>query len=277
MKNIIEKMSTPVNLVEAFRRRNGTWFARINGMRTLKRNHPPIADIGWGYLGTINTYSYNNASAHVKAYANKLAARRHLQIHGISVPKSLFYGDTATEGVTYVVRPSYHQAGSNTTVRVGPFYVEHGTYASELVKKKREFRIHVAHGKVLACQEKVPREESRREDVVWNHHNGGFVFEVLKWKRWPIKACIEAIKAVESLGYTWGAVDVCYDENKTPYVFEVNSSPSLNEYMTEKYAKYFDLILSEQVNAYPAEESSSATGYGGVILKEVNYGNCDRE
>ena len=48
-----------------------------------------------------------------------------------------------------------------------------------------------------------------------------------------------AVKAVNSLGLDFGAVDICEDEEGNPYVFEVNTAPGIEGTTVEKYHTAF--------------------------------------
>jgi glutathione synthase/RimK-type ligase-like ATP-grasp enzyme len=185
--------------------------------------------------------------------SNKLAARRHLASVGIPVPELIT--STPTK-FPVVIRPPVHQAGSGFTlcsnikefIAALPKY-QNGFYVSVFYPKEHEYRVHVAHGKVLFVQEKLAREERFKQAAVWNHHFGEFAFQVLKQSEWPIMAIQVAVEAVESMGLDYGAVDVMANpsspEDFPPAVVcEVNTSPSLEGYSIGKYAEYFNWLFA---------------------------------
>lgn len=134
-----------------------------------------------------------------------------------------------------VVRPRQHKAGRR-------FFVCHsvgeviravkrcgeGWYASRLIGKKREFRVFVVQGRVVAVSERFPSSPS---DIAWNLARGGRLINVNR-KDWPISVVQAGIAAMGRIGLGFGAVDVCLDESDVPWVFEVNTSPALRNKWT---------------------------------------------
>lgn len=118
------------------------------------------------------------------------------------------------------------------------------TYFQEFIPKVREYRIHTAHGKVLAVQEKV---NGNREQPIWNRTNG-FVFQVLPWNEIPRGLCPLSVKATAVLGLDFGAVDVLEDNDNVFYVCEVNTAPRLEGYTIDRYAEYFAWLFKSSLN-----------------------------
>lgn len=105
------------------------------------------------------------------------------------------------------------------------------------IKKKAEYRVHVAFGKVLHIQEK-----KKKNGVLHNliqSHNNGFVFGK------PVGVVPPAVSeagigAVGALGLDFGAVDIIWNEHQgKAFVLEVNTAPGLSLTTAVKYAQAF--------------------------------------
>jgi hypothetical protein len=114
---------------------------------------------------------------------------------------------------------------------------------TEYIPKKREFRVHVWADAVIDVQQKRRRVDhaGERDPHIRNTANG-YVFcrdGVVE----PDDLRGLALAAVRSLGRSYGAVDVIWNEarNKS-YVLEVNSRPGMEGTTLEKYA---DAILAQ--------------------------------
>lgn len=106
------------------------------------------------------------------------------------------------------------------------------------IPKKQEYRVHVFNGKVIDKQMKRKKVdyEGQRDTQIRNKANG-YVFcrEGL-----PVDPRLDliALDAVVTLGRTYGAVDVIYNEIQNKYfVLEVNSQPGMEGTTLEKYAQ----------------------------------------
>ncbi len=115
---------------------------------------------------------------------------------------------------------------------------------TEYIPKKAEYRIHVFGGKVIDRQQKKKKRgfEEDRNTRVRNLGNG-YVYTrdaiVL-----PENIETLATKAVEACGYSYGAVDIIYNEKRNQcFVLEVNSRPGLMGTTLENYIN----AIKEQV------------------------------
>lgn len=108
------------------------------------------------------------------------------------------------------------------------------------IPKKKEFRVHVFNGEVISYAEKRKKTsfEGARNTRVRNSSNG-YVYcrnDVLLDE----ECSSLAIAAVASLGYSYGAVDIIYNEKQNLYyVLEVNSRPGLEGQTLQHYAQAF--------------------------------------
>lgn len=120
------------------------------------------------------------------------------------------------------------------------------------IPKKKEFRVHVFNSQVIDVQEKRKRrtEGEQREFQVRNTANG-YVFcrdNVFP----PVDCGPVALAAVRSLGRTYGAVDVVWNEKQNKcFVLEVNSRPGMEGTTTMKYANAIYDSLPETIKHPP--------------------------
>lgn len=114
-----------------------------------------------------------------------------------------------------------------------PLYVKY-------IKKKAEFRVHVAFGKVIDVQQKRKRSDYDGDvDYAIRNHHTGWVYcrENVELNDRLRDAAINAVTAV---GLDFGAVDIIYNEYRDAYyVLEVNTAPGLEGTSVEKYANCF--------------------------------------
>lgn len=123
-------------------------------------------------------------------------------------------------------------AKDDTQYPAAPLYTEY-------IPKKAEYRFHVFGDKVIDVQEKRKRRGADVNHRVRNVGNG-YVYcrdDINP----PDGAADLAIRAVQAVGYQYGAVDVIYNERRNQcYVLEVNSRPGL---MGTTLDKYSDAII----------------------------------
>lgn len=187
-----------------------------------------------------------NTPEAIKRVSNKGMFRLQMQAGGISVPETTSHMFDVLNWLDedrdrkIIVRPMYHSGGSDLHVmtywNAGAIFdglVGHRLYASMYIKKGREFRVFVVKGRVICVCEKFVDDPNQ---VAWNNAQGGH-FQNIKFSDWPIKACVEAVKAFGLSGLDFGAVDVI-QERDVPYVLEINSAPTItSEYRQSCLAK----------------------------------------
>lgn len=114
-----------------------------------------------------------------------------------------------------------------------PLYVQY-------IKKAREFRVHVAFGKVIDIQAKRKRVDYDGEvDYAIRNHHTGWVYCRENIEE-PDDLRQQALDSILTLGLDFGAVDIIYNKhlNKS-YVLEVNTAPGLENTTVEKYTNAF--------------------------------------
>lgn len=130
-----------------------------------------------------------------------------------------------------------HHHGANDLLRPP---AEPDYYVKEM-RVEKEFRIHVFKGKVIRRGLKVPKENAhprfRTLEAGW-----ALSYTEESRRQIPDDARIVAKRAVEAMGYTFGAVDMGITSNGNLVVWEVNSAPGLVGGTVRSYA---DAILRE--------------------------------
>jgi len=150
--------------------------------------------------------------------------------------KDIDYGWIKTP---FMVRKARHSKGSDVRVYNRPFNMEpldHDDFVVEIFDKEREYRVHVAFGKVIKIQRKVPEYE---EDMIWNQDSCHF--QRVDANREAYNSIKDlSIKALEALNLDIGAVDVGVKnfrkEDQEDIVFEVNTAPAMNDDTAQRYA-----------------------------------------
>lgn len=115
------------------------------------------------------------------------------------------------------------------------------------VKKKEEYRVHFAFGKVIDIQKKVLRKTDDNGHPIdpkktdWRIRNlaNGFVF-IRNDVQMPEDVIAQSMKCAEVSGLDFGAVDVVWNEQQgKAYVLEINTAPGLEGTTITNYANAF--------------------------------------
>jgi len=218
--------------------------------------------IRWGTREVLptngNTVIYNKATPLNNA-SNKRRSRELFIQNSVSCPQlasPIDWEDDGVERYPVIARPFIHSKGRdfvvlNTWEEFNTHYRTnyHRWYYSEFIDKDSEFRIHVAHGKVLAVMEK-PRPGG--DNIAWNRtQNDEDPFSYVRWdnvdQRGLKPVLVEAIKAVDAVCLDFGGVDVMLADG-VAYVLEVNTAPSIDTspYVASKYGQYFDWLFRKE-------------------------------
>ena len=104
-----------------------------------------------------------------------------------------------------------------------------GKLFTEYVKKKAEYRVHVAFGQVIdVTQKKLRNGLKHQPDYRIRNHSGGWVY-TRQGVNPPQDVYQEAVAAVVGLDLNFGAVDVGWNEyRQEAYVYEVNTTMHKN-------------------------------------------------
>lgn len=200
---------------------------------TDKPSSPIDTLVRWGSAKIIGKpKKVINAAANIQKAADKLEALKVLKAAGISVPV-VFEKTTEvkTEDFPVLGRKAHHVAGNDIILCLQkfdlPLAVKAGSkYFTKYIPKAYEYRVHVWGDAVIKTSQKVLTDENLLKDAhIWNFDEG-FTFKQPQVKL-PNQAKYMAMEAVDTLGLTFGAVDVLIDENGKAYVLEVNTAPGL--------------------------------------------------
>lgn len=114
---------------------------------------------------------------------------------------------------------------------------------TKYVKKRDEWRIHIAFGQVIDAQRKALRNDFN-EEPNWAIRNlaNGFVFVR---DREPQEDVVrQAIAALQHFNLDFGAVDVIWNQGQgQAYVLEINTAPGLEGQTIDNYANAFRHLL----------------------------------
>lgn len=212
----------------------------INGK---KFKFKPSLLLRWGnsYLECPpDTIELNSLEA-VKKTSNKLEMAKILSsTPEAKFPKVWFIGEDKPESMNgrMYFRNKFNQA------RLREVCVEGDFYATEIIDKVREFRVHVFDGEIMGVYEKIPYEGNPdywKDDVCQFKRLDTSCKESMN----GIKGVRPAAKAaVKALGLLFGGADVMIDSSGKVYVNEVNSAPALNseniKRFTQKIKDYVD-------------------------------------
>jgi len=198
--------------------------------------------VNWG--STQCPHECLNDPVSVIQASNKLLTFENLKLGGVSTPEWTTSHEIASiwlkEGHTVVCRHTLVGSsgqgielvsGSENELPEAPLYTKY-------TKKKDEFRVHVFDGKVIDVQRKMRKKDLPDEQIDWKIRNlaGGFIFgrEGINPDDSVLK---ESVKAVSSLGLTFGAADVGFHDETGAKVYEVNTAPGLQGSTVDAYAE----------------------------------------
>lgn len=220
-----------------------------------------------------NAIVYNKAK-NIELATNKFLARKTMLENGVSCPILYYPTIDNLDLLKYpvIARPYYHAKGKNFIVLNDKIELRNfidtnknsldSWYYSEFIDKIKEFRIHVAHGRILNYLEKP---NPNNGNLAWNRAQNGQAFSNVKWSDYNNIICYESIKAINSLGLDFGGVDIMLDNKGRAYVLEVNTAATLasSEYSMERYAMYFDWLCktNKRREHWPLEVFEKASNY----------------
>lgn len=186
----------------------------------------------------LDNASLNYTEMGVDIACNKLSTFNKLKEKGVSIPEFTTDPEEATrwqqtEAVVGRRVLNGHsgqgiylfEAGAPLGGGILPGYPLYVKY----VKKKAEYRVHVFNGEIIDVQQKRKSKEFAREiNTKIRSHDNGWVF--CREGVDPPESCkVESIKAVQSLGLDFGAVDIIWNEHQQKaFVLEVNTAPGLD-------------------------------------------------
>jgi len=245
---IIPQMMQPIMVVAKKSRNHWVKFSKdIPEWETIEHPEETLRDgtpvINWGnrIFDSDDMFKVNSPSA-IRNAVNKPHCRILLQKNGISVPYTTL--DPNELEYPYIARPQTHYAGQHFHFVCCDMAKEYmpenrdGWYYSKVFPKTREYRVHVAHNRVLMIHEKTSSNQGElnpRHDSSW---------EYIGWDRYNPDMCTMCIDAMNVVNLDYGAIDVMFNDNDC-VITEINTNPdvSFSPYMSKKYANYFDWLI----------------------------------
>lgn len=237
-KRLAEKLTTKLGSKVRRVKANGKYRPKL---RSLVVNYGSQSQPHW--LGGVPNGRILNLVSACQRSSNKLAAFTKWKADGVATVEWTTDRAVANEWCKkhIVFSRTLLNAHSGRGIIVNPIGTEQVAAAplyTKYMKKKREFRVHVFEGCVIDVVEK-----RRRSGIVMDNNSGlirnftnGWVFCRDGIVR-PADLDNLAIKACSSLGLSFGAVDVVFNEHYNKcYVLEVNTAPGLEGSTIESYA-----------------------------------------
>ena len=114
-------------------------------------------------------------------------------------------------------------------------------YISDLIDKKREYRVFVAQNRVAWMIEKLPKN---KDEISWGCVEEG-TFKYVGWSDWPLDVVDVALRSMRLSKLHFGAVDIIVSSSGHPYVLEINTAPHLTPYYMKTVGKVFKYIRDE--------------------------------
>ena len=213
---------------------------RVKRLRENSRYVPPrwATVLNWGSSKPMSHANIINRPEAVKRATNKLTALTTMKAAGVSVPD--FTSDKAIaaewqeDGYRVVARTLLGSHSGNGIVICQPDDpLVNAPLYTKYTKKDKEYRVHVFKGKVIDMCEKRRRSGSEVSNSLVRTLNNGWVY--CRSNVMLSDAAKQlAIKAVESLGLDFGAVDLIAKDERY-YVLEVNTAPGLQGSTLQAY------------------------------------------
>lgn len=121
----------------------------------------------------------------------------------------------------------------------------------QYIPKKIEYRVHVLGEVIIDISKKIHSPKAIEENTyihphIWNKERGWTLETIDDKELTTIKDL--SIRAVKSLNYDFGAVDIILGNDEKYYILEVNSAPRLNKTRRRLYAKFFRQKEKEKYN-----------------------------
>jgi glutathione synthase/RimK-type ligase-like ATP-grasp enzyme len=117
---------------------------------------------------------------------------------------------------------------------------------TQYIKKKEEYRVHIAFGNVVTVQQKVLRSDRDPKETNFRVRNlaNGFVFKRNDLHT-PEDVLTQARRAMAASNLHFGAIDVIWNESAgEAYVLEINTAPGIEGTTVSEYVSAFKQELS---------------------------------
>lgn len=209
--------------------------------RTDKRLSTDVV-LRWGSTESFNRLRSRlelNSLEAVTNASNKLIMMEKLVAADIKTPSILFNPTEADEETLDDFRDDnggFFIRGSNMEVRYDDEIKRGDLYVSKPVEnKRREYRVHVFNGEVIAIYEKIANDPENTR--IFKAHNCHFELKNIENCKLTLADQQVCIDAVNSLGLLFGGVDVLRDKDQQIFISEVNSAPALNGTNIDRYVE----------------------------------------
>lgn len=188
-----------------------------------------------------------NRPDRVAVASNKLETFRTLYEAGIPCPDFVVNQEDIPEDWQLIIARTHLRGSSGLGISL--INREEGeTLPRALVytryeKKRHEFRVHVFNGEIIDIQQKRKRREFEDVDYKIRNHERGWVF-CRQEVDLPNACAVEALRAIQVLHLTFGAVDIGWNEHyQRPTVYEINTAPGLEGSTVDNYVNAIRSIL----------------------------------
>ncbi len=217
--------------------------------RTDKKLNTDVV-LRWGSTESFSRLRSRLELNSLEAVTNASNKKRMMEIlvaSGIPTPKILFSPSTQSTEVVdeyrddsggFFIRGANQEVRYDDEVRTGDLYV-----SMSVENKRREYRVHVFNGEVIAIYEKIPNDPENTK--LFKAHNCHFELKNKDNCKLNLANQQVCIDAVNRLGLLFGGVDVLRDKDKNIFISEVNSAPALNSTNIDRYITK----ITEYVNA----------------------------
>lgn len=165
------------------------------------------------------------------------------------------------KGQSFVARTHDRGSSGSGIVMVTPDNIRDGipraAAYTQAIDKRREYRVHIGFSsdgaaKIIDVTRKIrrPDVDDTNRPFIWNHDNDFiFVRNGVNAQTVPPRVITKARAAVRALGLQFGAVDVIVPRggkitDAPAYVLEVNTSPGMEGTTLDRYAEFFNHLLS---------------------------------
>jgi glutathione synthase/RimK-type ligase-like ATP-grasp enzyme len=154
-----------------------------------------------------------------------------------------FFSSDLLRAIPYpiIARPPHHSQGRNFNViqseTEAKKFLDIGYYLQEIIHKRIEYRMFMFNELIMEANEKVKIGEYADELI--RNHRRGWAFKKRLLESIPRSTRTLCTNAATRVHSNWCAIDVCENQDGTPYILEMNSAPGLIERKVDKLAEKF--------------------------------------
>jgi hypothetical protein len=211
--------------------------------------------IRWGYSRLAYNRSGENRNTEFKMVINpaksikaNCSKAKSIKLMSTVVNVPTLWESSVPSGVLAVVRPFEHAAGSDFSVRQGPFKLEPGFYACRFLETRHEYRVWFCGNRTM-CARRVKMQVNETTQYACRSNWG---YEFIDGINKDLRA--QTLLAAKKIGLESGAADVLFYKDRW-YFLELNSAPSLDhrvvrEWFQKAVVELIDKKFSE--NPFPA-------------------------